>query len=609
MNLQLGWVLLLLLLAVVLFVRNKPRVDVVALLMIVALPLTGVLTVPETLAGFSDPSVVVIAALFVIGEGLVRTGIAYQLGERLMHRAGNSETRLIILLMLTVAGLGSVMSSTGVVAIFIPVVLSIAARLKIAPSRLMMPLSFAALISGMLTLVATPPNMVVHSELVRGGYKGFSFFAFAPIGLTILVLGIVYMLLTRHWLARTDSDSSASEARHSIADLVREYRLAGRERRLRVRANSVLTGQTLDELQLRKQYGINVIAVERQRRFRRTLLGATGSTELRAGDILLVDLVSPTIDLLNSYYELGVEPVAMQSSYFSDHHRSLGVAEVMLPPDSRLAGKTIQELGFRTHRKLNVIGLRRNQQALDGLLVDEKLQAGDTLLVAGNWQHIRKLQGHSRDFLVLSLPAEVDDVAPALSQAPHALFSLAVMVMLMVTGLVPNVLAVLIGCLLMGAFRCIDMDSAYRSIHWQSILLIVGMLPFALALQKTGGIDLAVKGLLSLFGNAGPRMILATLFVATAVIGLFISNTATAVLMAPIAIASAQAMQASPAPFAMIVALAASAAFMTPISSPVNTLVLGPGQYRFGDFVRIGVPFTIIVMLTSVILVPVLFPL
>lgn len=609
MNLQLAWVLFLLLFAVVLFVRNKPRMDVVALLMIVALPLTGVLTVQETLAGFSDPSVVVIAALFVIGDGLVRTGIAYQLGERLMTHAGSSETRLIVLLMLTVAGLGSVMSSTGVVAIFIPVVLSIAARLNIPPSRLMMPLSFAGLISGMLTLVATPPNMVVHSELVRAGFAGFSFFAFAPIGLAILGLGIIYMLLTRHWLARTDTDNSLNEARHSIADLVREYRLAGRERRLRVQARSTLAGQTLDELQLRKQYGINVIAVERQRRFRRVLLGATGSTELRTGDVLLVDLVSPTIDLLSSYYELGVEPVAMQNSYFSDHHRALGVAEVMLPPDSRLAGKTIQELGFRTHRKLNVIGLRRNQQALDGLLVDEKLKAGDTLLVAGNWQHIRKLQGHSRDFLVLSLPAEVDDVAPTLSQAPHALFSLAVMIILMVAGIVPNVLAVLIGCLLMGAFRCIDMDSAYRSIHWQSILLIVGMLPFALALQKTGGIDLAVDGLLSLFGNAGPRMILAILFTATAVIGLFISNTATAVLMAPVAIASAQAMQASPAPFAMIVAIAASAAFMTPISSPVNTLVLGPGQYRFGDFVRIGVPFTILVMLTSVILVPILFPL
>ena len=609
MNLQLGLVLLLLLFAVVLFVRNKPRMDVVALLMIVALPLTGVLTVQETIAGFSDPSVVVIAALFVIGEGLVRTGIAYQLGERLMHRAGSSETRLIVLLMLTVAGLGSIMSSTGVVAIFIPVVLSIAARLKIPPSRLMMPLSFAGLISGMLTLVATPPNMIVHSELVRAGFSGFSFFGFAKIGLTVLVLGIIYMLATRHWLASADSQKTAGEPRHNIADLVREYRLAGRERRLRVRPNSILIGQTLDELRLRKQAGINVIAVERQRRFRRRLLGATGSTELQVGDILLVDLVSPTIDLLNFYYELGVEPVAMKSSYFNDHHRALGVAEVMLPPDSRLAGKTIQEVGFRSKRKLNVIGLRRNQQALDGLLVDEKLKAGDTLLVAGNWQHIRKLQGHSRDFLVLSLPAEVDDVAPALSQAPHALFSLAVMIILMVTGIVPNVLAVLIGCLLMGAFRCIDMDSAYRSIHWQSIVLIVGMLPFALALQKTGGIDLAVEVLLSLFGDTGPRMILAILFITTALIGLFISNTATAVLMAPVAIASAQAMQASPAPFAMIVAIAASAAFMTPISSPVNTLVLGPGQYRFADFVRIGVPFTLIVLVTSVILVPVLFPL
>lgn len=609
MNTQLAWVLFLLLLAVVLFVRNKPRMDVVALLMIVALPLTGVLSVQETLAGFSDPSVVVIAALFVIGEGLVRTGIAYQLGERLMHSAGSSETRLIVLLMLTVAGLGSIMSSTGVVAIFIPVVLSIAARLQISPSRLMMPLSFAGLISGMLTLVATPPNMIVHSELVRTGYSGFSFFAFAPIGLSILVLGIIYMLVTRHWLASADSQKAAGEPRHNIADLVREYRLAGRERRLRVRPKSSLAGQTLNELQLRKEYGINVIAVERQRRFRRVLLGATGSTELRAGDILLVDLVSPAIDLLNSYYELGVEPVTMQSSYFNDHHRTLGVAEVMLPPDSQLTGKTIQELGFRSKRKLNVIGLRRNQQALDGLLVDEKLKAGDTLLVAGNWKHIRELQGHSRDFLVLSLPAEVDDVAPALSQAPHALFSLAVMVILMVTGLVANVTAVLIGCLLMGAFRCIDMDSAYRSIHWQSIVLIVGMLPFAMALQKTGGIDLAVNGLLSLFGDAGPRVILAVLFLATALIGLFISNTATAVLMAPVAIASAQALQASPAPFAMTVALAASAAFMTPISSPVNTLVLGPGQYRFSDFVRIGVPFTLIVMLTSVLLVPILFPL
>lgn len=608
MNLPLLWVLTLLLIAVILFVRNRPRMDVVALIMLVALPLTGVLSMQEALAGFSDPSVIVIAALFVVGEGLVRTGIANQMGEGLIKHSGNSEIRLITLLMVTVAGLGSVMSSTGVVAIFIPVVLSIASRLNIHPSRLMMPLSFAGLISGMLTLVATPPNMVVHSELVRHGHEGFSFLAFTPIGLVILALGTGYMLLARKWLGNDTTCQDSKEPRHRIQDLVREYHLEGRERRLRVKANSVLTGQTLNELQLRKQYGINIIAVERQQRFRRSLLSATGSTEVRAGDILLANLVSPAIDLLTSYYELGVEPLSTETSYFGDHSRTLGLAEVMLPPDSRLIGKTIQELGFRSHRKLNVIGLRRNREALDGLLVDEVLRTGDTLLVAGDWKHIHALQGHTRDFLVLSLPAEVDQGVPALVKAPHALFSLAVMVVLMVTGIVPNVLAVLIAGLMMGAFRCIDMDSAYKSIHWQSIILIIGMLPFATALQKTGGIDLAVQGLMGQFGDAGPHMILTILFVATAVTGLFISNTATAVLMAPVAIASANVMQASPAPFAMTVALAASAAFMTPVSSPVNTLVLGPGQYRFADFIRIGVPFTLIVLVTTVLLVPVLFP-
>ena len=242
-------------------------------------------------------------------------------------------------------------------------------------------------------------------------------------------------------------------------------------------------------------------------------------------------------------------------------------------------------------------------------MVDEKLKPSDTLLVAGNWKDIHHLQSQNRDFLVLSLPAEVDEVAPAARKAPYALLSLLVMVGLMVSGLVPNVMAALIGCLLMGAFRCIDMDSAYRAIHWPTLLLIVGMLPFAHALQQTGGVDLAVGGLVNLLGEAHPRVILASLFVLTALIGLFISNTATAVLMAPVAIATAQALGASPYPFAMTVALAASAAFMTPISSPVNTLVLGPGQYSFSDFVRIGVPFTLLVMLVSILMVPWLFPL
>ncbi|WP_330115039.1 SLC13 family permease [Pseudomonas sp. JS3066] len=609
MNVDLLMVLGLLMAAITLFVLNKPRMDVVALLVIVALPLTGILDISHTLAGFSDPSVVLIAALFVIGDGLVRTGIAYRLGDWLVARAGSSETRLLVLLMLAAAGLGSVMSSTGVVAIFIPVALGVAARLKIAPARLMMPLAFAGLISGMLTLVATAPNLVVHSELRRAGLDGFGFFSLTPVGLAVLALGIVYMLLTRHWLTPRGVDQADAAPRLTLADLATAYALEDRERRLKVRADSPLVRQALNELELRKQYGINVIAVERQRRFRTLLLMATGNTLLEPGDVLLVDLASPAIGLLGAYEELGLEPLPLPSSYYSLHAHSLGLAEVALPPESKLPGKTIQELGFRSRHQLNVVGLRRHGEALEGVLVDEKLKASDTLLVAGEWKAIHHLQGQSRDFLVLSLPAEVDEVAPTARKAPYALLSLAVMIFLMVSGLVPNVMAALIGCLLMGAFRCIDLDSAYRAIHWPTLILIVGMLPFAQALQQTGGIDLAVKGLVALLGNAGPYAMLACLFIVTALIGLFISNTATAVLMAPVAIATAQQLGMSPYPFAMIVALAASAAFMTPISSPVNTLVLGPGQYRFGDFVKVGVPFTILVMIVSVFLVPLVFPL
>lgn len=608
MGVDLGIVLALLLASVVLFILNKPRMDVVALLVILALPLSGILTLEETLSGFSDPSVLLIAALFVIGQGLVSTGIAYQLGDWIIQRSGNSETRLLILLMLTVAGLGAVMSSTGVVAIFIPIVLSIANRLGSSPARLLMPMSVAGLTSGMLTLVATAPNMVVHSELVRSGNAGFGFFSITPIGLAVLVLGIGYMLLTRRWLERKPAGNPA-RPRQTLASLAARYRLTDRERRLRVLPDSPLANQPLNALALRSEYGINVIALERPQRLRTLLLVATGNNMVQAGDILLVDLASPAIALVGVYQQLGLQAEPLSDSYYNRHAHQLGLAEVALPPESALLGKTVQGLGFRSEYQLNVVGLRRQGQALDGLLIDERLKSSDTLLVAGTWKAINRLHGLSRDVLLLSVPAEVDEVAPTKRKAPYALLSLAVMIALMVSGVVPNLLAALIGCLLMGAFRCIDMDSAWRSIHWPSLLLIVGMLPFALALQKTGGIDLAVNGLLQLLGDAGPRALIAALFALTAVIGLFISNTATAVLMAPVAIATAQALGVSPMPFAITVAVAASAAFMTPVSSPVNTLVLAPGGYRFIDFVRIGVPLTLLVMLASTLLIPLLFPL
>ncbi|VEI67643.1 SLC13 family permease [Serratia rubidaea] len=609
MNSELLWVLCLLLVAIVLFTTNKLRMDVVALLVIIAFVLSGTLTLQEATVGFSDPNVILIAALFVIGEGLVRTGVAYQVGDWLVKVAGSSETKMLVLLMVTVAGLGAFMSSTGVVAIFIPVVLSVAARMKTAPGRLMMPLSFAGLISGMMTLVATPPNMVVNSELVREGIRGFGFFGVTPIGMLVLVLGVGYMLLARRWLGGASPDSrKESWQRRTFRDLIRDYKLTGRARRLALRRGSPLVGRSLDELHLRARYGANVVGIERWKRFRRVMVSASGSTELRERDVLLIDMSASDVDLREFCGEQQLEPMVLRGDYFSEQSRNVGMAEVSLIPDSALLGKSLRDSGFRSRYDLNVVGIRRNGETLAGKLVDEPLALGDMLLVIGDWKAIRQLQSKTHDFIVLNLPAEVDEVAPAMTQAPHALFCLALMVAMMLTDEVPNPIAALIACLLMGKFRCIDMESAYKSIHWPSIILIVGMMPFAQALQKTGGVGLIVQGLMDVAGDMGPRVMLLCLFVLCATIGLFISNTATAVLMAPIAIAAAREMALSPYPFAMIIAIAASAAFMTPVSSPVNTLVLGPGNYTFGDFVRLGVPFTVLVMLVSVAVVPWLFP-
>ncbi|HGK4066311.1 TPA: SLC13 family permease [Klebsiella pneumoniae] len=609
MNGELIWVLSLLAIAVVLFATGKVRMDAIALMVIVAFVLSGTLTLNEAFSGFSDPNVILIAALFIIGDSLVRTGVATKMGAWLVSVAGNSETKMLIYLMLTVAGLGAFMSSTGVVAIFIPVVLSVSARMNTSPSRLMMPLSFAGLISGMMTLVATPPNLVVNSELLREGLHGFSFFSVTPIGLVVLILGIVYMLAVRFML-KTDNGDSARDGRKrsTFRDLIREYHLTGRARRLAIRPGSPMIGQRLDDLKLRERYCANVIGVERWRRFRRVIVNVNGVSEFRARDVLLIDMSASDVDLRQFCGEQMLEPMVLRGEYFADQALDVGMAEVALIPDSEMIGKTVREIAFRTRFGLNIVGMKRDGKAMDGSVVDEPLQLGDILLVVGNWRQIALLAKRGRDFVVLNMPVEVDDASPAHSQAPHAIFCLVLMVALMLTDEIPNPIAAIIACLLMGKFRCINAESAYKAIHWPSIILIVGMMPFALALQKTGGVDLVVKGLMDVAGGEGPYLMLGCLFVMCAAIGLFISNTATAVLMAPIALAAAKSMGVSPYPFAMVVAMAASAAFMTPVSSPVNTLVLGPGKYSFSDFVKIGVPFTILVMVVCVLLIPVLFP-
>jgi di/tricarboxylate transporter len=608
MNLELSIILGLLLIAILLFVANRPRMDIVGLMALVALPLTGVLTLREAFAGFSDPNLILIAALFVVGDGLVRTGVAHRVGDWLLTKAAASEAKLIVLLMAAVALLGSTMSSTGVVAIFIPVVLRIAYRTQIPPSHLMMPLSFAGLISGMLTLVGTAPNLVVNGELVRSGFEGFRFFSFTPLGLPILIVGIAYMLFARRWLPAPECEEKARRPALTLLDFVRTYRLEDRLFQLKVCASSPWIGHSLLDLRLRTRQRISVLAFEKIEAQGRRTLSLDLSAPLAVGDILLVEFLDKAMDITQVCQQFHLEKLSFAGTYFTHHSQDFGMAEILLPPGSELVGKTIIEASFRSRYETTVIGMRRKLDAVTECLVDEKLEPGDCLLVVGPWKVIKTLGADRQDYVVLNLPAELSEYTAFAKKAPHAVACVLLMMVLMISGVVPNVIAAFLTCLAMGALGCISIESAYRSIHWPSLLLIAGMMPFATALEKTGGIDLAAGSLVSLVAGDSLYIPLALLFVLTVLVGLFVSNTATAVLMAPMAISMAQKFEVSPYPFAMIVALAASTAFNTPVSSPVNTLVVEPGRYRFQDFVRVGVPFSCLVLILCLVLVPWLFP-
>jgi di/tricarboxylate transporter len=389
--------------------------------------------------------------------------------------------------------------------------------------------------------------------------------------------------------------------------LVEDYGLSERGwHRLRLREGSALVGQTLAAARLRTRYGITVVGLRRQERFAASVMPVLADTELKAGDELLA--LSETAELRPLIETEGLLPLPVEKIDRQSARQELGLAEVMLPPNSELIGHTLAKVAFRSRHGLIVLGIKRKGQLLTGPLSAVKLAFGDSLLMAGGWRQIGRLQTDPKDFLVLSLPVELEEVAPARRQAPAALLILLAMIVAMAFNLVPNVAAVLLAALAMGLFRCVDGNSAYRAINWPSLVLIAGLLPLATALQKTGGIGLIANGLVGSLGQVGPLAVLAGLFILTTGLGLFISNTATAVLMAPIAITAAQALGVSPYPLAMTVAIASSAAFATPFSSPINTLVLEPGHYRFTDYVRLGLPLMAVVLVVILLLVPVFFP-
>ncbi|MCF4166396.1 anion permease [Zavarzinia compransoris] len=587
--------------AAAMMASNRVRYDFVALTVVIALIVSGVLSTGQALSGFGSSVVVMVACLLVVGEMLDRTGVARAVGSFILERGGGNEIRLLVLLMVAAAVLGSAMSSTAVVAIFIPIIARIAADTGIARSKLLLPMSYAALISGMLTLIATPPNLVVSDGLVDDGYEPLGFFSFLPIGIVILVLAIVYcVFVARPLLARAGADPAGAGAGrdHSIAGLNRRYGITGRMHVVTVEASS----PAIEDLA-----GCRILARRRPRPGQGLVpVAFAPGMELRAGDQLLVLADPAAIASLTARPDFSLAETLQDVR--GDWLPAVGAAEVMVHPEAPLVGRSLTNDEFRDGFGLEPMGLLHGAEPPQPAPRSLKLRANDRLMVAGPWAMIDALIEKTHDFVLLAMPGDRRGVPQAAEKFLVALAILGGMVALSVLNIVPVVVAVLLAAIAAILCGTLTPETAYRAVNWSSIVLVAGMLPLADALEGTGGSQAIVEMLFDVVGADSPRVMMAVLFLLTAVIGLVLSNTATAVLLTPIAINAAQALDVSPYPFAITVLMGASAAFSTPVSTPVVTLVVAPGGYSFGDFLRIGVPLTILIGIVTVAMTPLVFP-
>lgn len=598
-------VFIILAVTIALFVSDRLRLDLVALLSLLALALTGVIPLTDALAGFSDPVVVMIAALFVVGGGIFRTGVAEWFGRVLGRTAGRSRPRLTIVVMLGAGVLSGLMSSTGTVAVMLPVTVTMAWNAGISPSLLLLPLAVGALVGGLLTLIGTAPNIVVANQLAAAGYAPFGFFDFTPVGIVMLLTGGVFMVLFAGRLlpARAPAEAPApADGVQSVPgeELVRGYGV-GRITRLRVLPDSPLVGVSLARAGFRQRYDANVVAIRRRSgpRGRMQRVPRTTEEQIRSGDELDLEASAAAVQRLRTEQRL-----AIIDSTDGPPGR---LAEVLLTPRSRLIGRTLADVHFRERYGANVLSIRRHGEPLERPLGAVPLRFADTLLVAGAPRRIELLRAEPNDFVVV---AQADDATARMSLSGRGIAAIVIMagmMALLTFELVPATIAVLLAAVSMVLAGCLDMEAAYRSINWESVVLIAAILPMATALEATGGIQIVVDRLEPV-GAAGPLAMLAALFLLTSLLSQVISNTATTVLVAPVALGAAVELGVSPYPLLMAVAVAASTAFATPIASPVTMLVLGPGAYRFADFVRVGALLQVVIFAVTLLLLPLLFP-
>ncbi len=587
-------VLGILVIALVAFATERVRIDLVALLVMVALMVLGIVTPVEGLSGFANPATVTIAAMFVLSAGLQRTEVPAIVGTHIIRLGGDSERRIIPLLMLTTAALSAVILNTAVVAVFIPIVLRISKKMDIPPSRLLMPTSFGAILGGTLTLIGTSTNLLVSSIAAQNGLPSFRFFDFAPLGIVTLVVGVLYMILVgRRFLPRRPVES----------DLLGKYDVREYLSEIVVQPDSPLVGKKLGELDLAERYDITILDILRDGR---TILLPGESRHIRANDVVLVRASLDQLLALQETEKLEIMPLSKMKEQYLAGGDEIGMAEVVVAPASSILGFTIKELNFRQRYGVEVIGMLRRGMTLSGKFTYESIMPGDMMLVVGEKRNLTKLRKNP-DFLLL---LDVERPVPVLRNS-KAMWAIGIMTAVVVAAILgaPIVVSALAGALLMILAGILTLDEAYASLDKRVLVLLAGILSLEAAMLNSGLAQWMGDVMLNVLGDASPWLLVGAFYLMSMLLTAAMSNQATAVVLAPLAISTAQTLGASAVPFLMAITFAASASFMTPVGYQTNTMIYNTGRYKFTDFTRVGLPLNILLLLVSTLLIPIFWPL
>ena len=627
--------LIILVITVAMFIWGRVRADIVALTALAALLVLGILTPAEALAGFSSPIVIMMIGLFVVGGAIMQTGLAKLTGNKLMALSRGNETITFLLVMLVTSFIGAFVSNTGTVALMMPIIMSIAAGSGMQSSRFLMPLAFAGSLGGMLTLIGTPPNLVIDEVLTAAGYQPLAFFSFFPVGIIVIAIGIIVLMpLSKIFLSKSQGNKKKKNAK-SLDDLVDEYRLLDNLHRYIVPSSRTsaardengnqldIVGKTLKELSIQKKYGVSIIEIRNEKKSRLGLVKdvnqnmAKSSSTIQVHDTLYI--IGDEQKMQRFAQDYGLRKMKDVKIDFYD----LGLTEIVVMPTSNFAGLRIGDANLRKRFGINVLGVKRGSSSsssseggrggseyITDNLIAAKLHVGDMLLVQGEWTNLAHLTADTTNWVVLDQPEKTADKVLLDYKAPVAAAIMLLMIAMMVFDFIPvaPVTAVIIAGLLTvfaGCFR--NVEAAYKTINWESIVLIAAMMPMSTALEKTGASALVSQGLVDSLGAMGPTALLAGIYFTTSLMTMFISNTATAVLMAPIALVAAQQVGVSPYSFLFAVTLGASMCFASPFSTPPNALVMKAGGYTFMDYVKVGLPLQIIIGVVMTFVLPLLF--